>query len=456
MDKNINNKLLNRFVTYFFIRDMDKTTPFRKSLHKGIWLFYLMFKDFGKNMCFVHSGSLAYITIVSLIPMAVLIISIAGAYGVGDMVINYLKNNIFPYLAPEFHQQLGYWLESNISQNAFRGLSLGVTNLIAIVSLLIASTAIIVMSERVFNEIWRVKKGSSYFRKITGFWIFFTTCPLLILGNSYFKNTFMPTGGNLDIWVHQNPLLRVIYFYMVPFLITLFIMSMLQAILPRTKVLFKSALLGGAFSALLWEITKRFFYLYVGRMARVTSFYGTLATIPLFLIWMYTTWMFILLGAELAYSYQNRRLLTNMYRGYGDIKHHYTHAYLGVSLLIWMNSFYRVGKSIPTLDKFCDTLGVPLNTMTEVGDYLTDLAYLDPVKSDIPKFVFAQNPEYIALNEVMDKLLKMQFAIEYHLTDKHIPTEKILTTDEIYIKAQEDYLKPFANKMVSDFKTLML
>ncbi|MDZ7795985.1 MAG: YihY/virulence factor BrkB family protein [Candidatus Marinimicrobia bacterium] len=253
----------------------------------------------------------------------------------------------------------------------------GVVNLIAIFGLIIAGTAILVIGERIFNEIWRVKKGSSYFRKITGFWIFFTITPFLILGNTYIKNFLMPAGGFMDKMIQQNAFINILYNTLVPFFITLFIMVTINMILPRAKVLFKSALVGGVFSALLWEISKNIFYLYVSRMTTITSLYGSLSTIPVFMIWMYLTWLIILFGAELSYTFQNRRLLTNIYRGYLNTSSHYTHAYLGVSVLIWMNSYYRRGKTIPALDKFCDFFGVRLNTMTDVCEKLVELEYLD-------------------------------------------------------------------------------
>ncbi|MDD3966693.1 MAG: YhjD/YihY/BrkB family envelope integrity protein, partial [Candidatus Marinimicrobia bacterium] len=259
--------LFNRVVHFFFVRDLNKTTAFRRFLQKSLWLFYLTFKDFLGNMCLVHSGSLAYVTILSMIPMAVLIFSIAGLYGLGDLVINYTENNIFPYLVPELHEQLSMWLENNVSRDAFRlSGSTGLINIIAIAGLIFAGSAILVISERVFNEIWRVKKGGSYFRKVTGFWIFFTIAPLLILGNTLIKNFFMPAGGFMDIMIRNNPFFGFLYNRLVPFLITLFIMVMVNMIIPRAKVLFKSALFGGIFSAVLWELSKNFFYLYVSRM----------------------------------------------------------------------------------------------------------------------------------------------------------------------------------------------
>lgn len=447
--------IFNRVVHFFFVRDLNKTTPFRRFLQKSFWLLYLTLKDFLSNMCLVHSGSLAYVTILSMIPMAVLIFSIAGLYGLGDLVINYTENNIFPYLVPELHEQLSMWLENNVSRDAFRlSGSTGLINIIAIAGLIFAGSAILVISERVFNEIWRVKKGGSYFRKVTGFWIFFTIAPLLILGNTLIKNFFMPAGGFMDIMIRNNPFFGFLYNRLVPFLITLFIMVMVNMIIPRAKVLFKSALFGGIFSAVLWELSKNFFYLYVSRMTNVTSFYGSLSTIPVFMIWMYLTWMIILMGAELSYTFQNRRLLTNLYRGYISSGNQYTHAYLGVSLLIWMNSFYRRGKSIPTLDKFCDYLGVRLNTMTDVGEELVQLEYLDPVRSDIPRYVFAQNPEFIFMDNVIDALLNIEFTSEYNIQGNKAPTERHYSTDTVFIEAQKAYLKPFRQKTVAEFKNL--
>lgn len=450
------NTLLNKVLHFFFVRDVEKTTGFRRFLQKAFWLLYLTVRDFYRNMCLVHSGSLAYMTILSLIPMIVLIFSIAGLYGLGELVIGYVENNIFPYLVPEFHEQLAMWLEGNISKDAFRALgTTGVVNIVAIGGLMMAGTAILVISERIFNEIWRVKKGGSYFRKLTGFWIFFTLTPLMILGNTLIKNFIMPSGGFMDMMIQNNRAFGFTYNRLIPFLITLFIMVTLNMIMPRAKVLFKSALFGGLFSAFLWEFSKNFFYLYVTRMAGITSFYGSLSTIPVFMIWMYLTWVIILLGAELAYTFQNRRLLTNLYRGYVTASTHYTHAYLGVSILIWMNSYYRKGKTIPALDKFCDYFGVRLNTMTDVCEELVDLEYLDPVRSDIPRFVFAQNPEYIQLNDVIDSLQKIEFSSEYRLRETiKLPTEKHYSTETLFIEAQRAFLKPFKDKTVADYKNL--
>ncbi|MFA6618441.1 MAG: YihY/virulence factor BrkB family protein [Candidatus Neomarinimicrobiota bacterium] len=453
--KKIKDNIFQRFSNYFFIRDDGKNTPFRRSLKKMFWLLYLTVKDFNKNMCFVHSGSLAYITIMSLIPISVLLFSVAGLYGLGETVIAFAENQIFPYLVPEFHEQLSSWLQSNISQDAFRNIgTTSAVSLLAISGLLVAGTAILVISEKVFNEIWRVRKGGSYFRKLSGFWVFFTVTPLLIVGNTFIKNFLMPDGGYMDMMIQQNTFLGFLYNRLLPWLITLFVMTMLNMLLPRAKVIFKSALLGGVFSAFLWEFSKHYFYLYVLRMTTVTSFYGSLGIIPVFMIWMYLTWMIILLGAELAYTFQNRRLMTNLYRGYDNTVSHYSHAYLGVSVLIWMNSFYRRGKSIPTLDKFCDYLGVELNTMTDVCQELVVMAYLDPVRSDIPRYVFAQNPEYIMLDEVMDALLKVEFSSEFTLREPHLTGQKHFSTETLYIEAQRAYLKPFKNKTVAEFKNL--
>ncbi|MEA2076710.1 MAG: YihY/virulence factor BrkB family protein [Candidatus Marinimicrobia bacterium] len=453
--KKIKNNIFRRLGRFFFVRDDGKTTGFHRLIKKTLWLLYLTLKDFNNNMCFVHSGSLAYVSILSLIPMTVLIFSVAGLYGLGETVIEFTETNIFPYLVPEFHGQLSGWLENNISQDAFRNLgTTSVIGLIAITGLMMAGTAILVISERVFNEIWRVKKGGSYFRKLTGFWIFFTITPLLIVGNTYMKNFLMPDGGYMDMMIQQNTIIGFLYSRVLPFMITLFVMIMLNILLPRAKVLFKSALFGSIFSAFLWEFTKNYFYLYVMRMTAVTSFYGSLGIIPIFMIWMYLTWMIILLGAELTYTFQNRRLMTNLYRGYENALTHYTHAYLGISILIWMNSFYRRGKTIPSLDKFCDDLGVRLNTMTDVCQELVELEYLDPVRSEIPRFVFAQNPEYIHLNDVIDAMQKIEFSSEYGINNEKTPTGKHLSTETVFIEAQRSYLKPFRNKTVSDYKNL--
>ncbi|MEA3391392.1 MAG: YhjD/YihY/BrkB family envelope integrity protein, partial [Candidatus Marinimicrobia bacterium] len=145
ISKKIKNNIFRRLGRFLFVRDDGKMTPFRRSMKKILWLLYLTFKDFNGNMCFVHSGSLAYVSILSLIPIAVLLFSIAGLYGLGETVIKFVEENIFPYLVPEFHGQFNTWLQTNISQDAFRNLgTTSVVSLIAIAGLMMAGTAIIV------------------------------------------------------------------------------------------------------------------------------------------------------------------------------------------------------------------------------------------------------------------------------------------------------------------------
>ena len=137
----------------------------KKYILKAEVIITLTFKKFNSDLCLEQSASLAYITVISLIPLSVLLFSISGLLGIGEEIIQYAENSIFPFVAPEFHKQLSTWLELYISPTAFQGLKTGIINLVAIFSLILSATAIFVMAERVFNHIWNTKEQRKYFQK---------------------------------------------------------------------------------------------------------------------------------------------------------------------------------------------------------------------------------------------------------------------------------------------------
>ncbi len=146
--------------------------------------------------------------------------------------------------------------------------------------------------ERTFNRVWRVTRARSVLVKFTMFYTLATLGPLLIL------------------YSLAHPLFPGINSFLgVPWLTSSLGLVALNRFLPYTPVHWRGAITGGLVSALLIEIAKLGFGLYATRFALATyeGLYGSLAVLPILLVWSYLSWMVVLLGAQIAYVVQHQR-----------------------------------------------------------------------------------------------------------------------------------------------------
>jgi len=381
-------------------RDASEWGLLRRFFSRARWFIVLTFKKFKSDLCLEQAASMAFITVISLIPLAVLFFSIAGVLGVGQEIINYVQDRVFPFVAPEFQHELSDWLNTYISPTAFRGIKSGIINMIAIFSLLLAAMGVFVMAERVFNHIWKVTEKRSYIQKVVAFWVVLTTSPFLILTSIWLMNFINPPGGLIDQIMQQYWIVRLLYNNLVPLTVSFVAFTLAYIIVPSITVKIKSAALGGLVSAILWELSKKTFYLYVARIGHVTNFYKSLATIPLFLIWIYLTWVLVLWGVQLSYTFQNLKILSRIYE-HQNKDRHYSKAYLGVLLLVYIGKAFRKGETVPTLEEMGQAAGIRFELLEETAEILVEKNFIFPDRSHSGQYFLARDPRYIYISDVV-------------------------------------------------------
>lgn len=393
-------KSIKFFYDLFQENESSERGTIRRFFSRAVWFVSITLKKFKDDLCFEQAAGLAFITVISLIPLSVLFFSIAGVLGIGQEIINYVQDQVFPFVAPEFQHELSDWLNTYISPTAFRGIKSGIINLTAIFSLLLAATAVFVMAERVFNHIWKVPEKRSYIQKVIAFWVVLTTSPFLILTSIWLINLINPPGGMIDQLIQQYWLIKLLYNNLVPLFISFIAFTLAIIIVPSITVKVKSAAFGGLLSAILWELSKRTFYLYVARIGHVTNFYKSLATIPLFLIWIYLTWVLVLWGVQLSFTFQNLKILSRIYE-YQNKDRHYSKAYLAVLMLVYIGKAFRKGETVPTLEDVGQDAGIRVELLEEAAEPLVEKNFIFPDKSQSGLYFLARDPRYIYLSDVV-------------------------------------------------------
>lgn len=368
---------------------------------RGVWgrvvrcarIAWFAVREFRRDHCAERAATMAFVTIISLIPLAVLFVSFAGQLGKGDEFIAYAKREIFPLVAPDFQDKLEAWLDQHISKDAFaQGLGSPV-GLIAFVSLLATAIAIFTTAERNFDRVWKVDRSRSYLQRFMAFWVILTTSPFIIaasVGVSDFSGVIRGLAA-------KSIILSAIYGFIVPVAIGFFGFTLIYYFIPSARVRIGSAMAGGIVAAVLWDLSRRTFYLYV---ARSLTLYQGLAVVPLFLIWVYVNWFISLLGCEITYAHQNLDVLTDILERPGGVRR-LPPALIGVELLRRIARAFLRGERPPRLLSVARDLGA---SPREVEGAARRLALAGAIVERLDEpglYSLAKAPETLRLDEVV-------------------------------------------------------
>lgn len=355
-------------------------------------------RDFRVNHCAERAATMAFVTVISLIPLAIVFLSFAVQFGYGDRFIDYVKGELFGLIAPDFQKELAEWLEANITRSAFSEGLTGMVGMIGLAGLLISAIAVLNTAERNFNRVWKIEGARTYIQKLTAFWVILTTSPFILVASVWVGDFLVPDGGFVESLTARSRVLAALYGFAVPVTIGFVGFTVLYYFLPSTRVRVVSAMLGGIVAAVLWELARRTFNLYV---MRTTSVYGRLAVVPLFLVWIYVNWFITLWGCELVYAHQNLKVLT-------DILHRSLRArilprpFVAIYYLECLGRSFVGGDRTPSPITVADSLGVSGQEVEQVARELKEAGVLLEDAACAGTYALGRAPESIAVDEVVN------------------------------------------------------
>jgi len=253
-----------------------------KRLASHVW------KHFKEDRCFEEAASLGFTSLLALVPLLAVIFGIVSAFPVFAQWSEQLKSFIFGNFLPSASEQVESYL--NTFLDSASNLTLPGT-----VFLILTALLLMFRIEVAFNRIWRADRSRSLLNRVVMYWAVLTLGPLLIgaaIALSV-QNVFAPLEleDAIDARRHTGGI----------FLLSWMAFTLMFVLVPNKRIPFRDAGFGALLSAVLFDLAKRGFVAYVSN-ANYAEIYGALATIPIFLMWLYLVWIVILFGASLAYS----------------------------------------------------------------------------------------------------------------------------------------------------------
>lgn len=259
--------------------------------------FHLVVVRFKADGLTTRAAALAFATLLSLVPLLTVSFSVLTAFPVFEEFALKIQDFIIQNFVAASAQVVQQHLQNIVHQTS---------QLSAIGMLFLVATAVLMVfnMELAFNVIWRVKKRRSFLSAFLMYWAVLTLTPILI-GIGLIISTYVISLPLISVAANLLGLKKIL-FYATPFLSTLVAFTLLYLAVPNRKVQFRYAVAGGLVASILFEIAKQGFVLYITRFSVYRLIYGALAAIPIFLVWIYLSWLIILFGAVVSATLEER------------------------------------------------------------------------------------------------------------------------------------------------------
>ncbi len=237
--------------------------------------------------CTYRAAALTYMTLLALVPLMVVSFDVLAIFPVSKTLAVSIEHFIFQNFVPATGQVVQDYLESFAAQA--KQLSF-----IGAIFLIVTAILLLFTVEQSFNAIWQIKKHRHGVMAFFVYGFALIIIPILI-GIGFAITSYISALPLMAQFLTHIEIENAV-FYGLPYLFSSIALVFLYKVMPNCKVRLSAALWAGFLAALLFEVAKIGFTLFVQHFPAYQLLYGALAAIPLFLIWVYLSWLIILWG----------------------------------------------------------------------------------------------------------------------------------------------------------------
>ncbi len=349
--------------------------------------------EFRHRLLDARAAGLVYTTLLSLVPFLAVMFSVLKAFGVHHQIEPVLAQALEP-LGPKGEEVTGTII------GFVDNLKIGVLGAVGIAGLFYTTYSLIDKIEQALNAIWLVRQGRSWSRKFADYLSAVLVGPVLIvtafgLLASVQSNTLVQHVleieplGYLMVWAAK----------LMPFVMLCGVFTFLYKFIPHTQVRITSAFVGGIAAAILWGIAGELFAKFVAESAKYSAIYSGFAVLILFLLWLYTGWLIVLIGAQFSFfhqhptAYLSRLLWQQKTQGFRER--------LALTLLTLLTRRHMEGAPPLAPPELAIELNLPVSLVEEQVDHLVEDGLVGLLNK--PEGVsLIKPPELISVKEVLD------------------------------------------------------
>ncbi len=348
--------------------------------------------EFQYRLLDARAGGLVYTTILSLVPFLAVTFSVLKGFGIHQQFEPRLAQAMEPL------GEKGAELTERII-GFVHNLNLEVLGAVGVAGLFFTAYFLIDKVEDALNAIWQVRQGRPWTRKFTDYLSVVLVGPLVVsiafvmivaAQSSWFVQELLAIEplGHIYLWLTQ----------FAPFVLLCGFFTFFYKFVPYTKVQLTSAVIGGITAAVLWDLAGAIFAAFVAGSARYGAIYSSFAIVILFLLWLYVSWVVVLIGAQIAFFHQHPLAFqAHMFWKRGA---HASRELLALTLLVHITQRYLSGGQPYRLGDLASDVDAPLGLVEDFLDEFVEAGVLCRMVE--PQGVtLVRAPESITMKEVL-------------------------------------------------------
>jgi membrane protein len=376
--------------------DVESLHWLQRYSYKVLRLLFVLIREFANGQLNLRAMSLVYTTLLSMVPLLAVSFSVLKAFGVHNQIEPLLMNLVQP-LGEKGNDVV-------ITVLGFvENMKVGVLGSVGLALLLYTVVSLLQKVESSFNHVWHAKSTRSLSRRFSDYLSVIMIGPVLVFSAIGMTASMMNSAlvqrivsiepfGSLVVWLTN----------LTPFLLVILAFSFVYMFVPNTKVKFSSAMIGAMVGGTLWQTTGLVFAEFAASSTKYAAIYSGFAILILFMIWLYLSWLILLLGSQVAYYHQypeqirlsNQRLpLSGRFR-----------EQMGLLVMYWIaHRFVHDGKPL-SIETLSQLLQMPGDRIGEILQLLQERGLLLESGSEPPEYLLVHDPAGLHIAELLEQM----------------------------------------------------
>ena len=382
-------------MTLYQRQSSDIAANFSVVLHKLKLLGNALLREYEEGGLKQRAMSLVYISLLSLAPLLAVSFSILKGFGVHNQV----EPLLLEFLAPLGEK--GTEITDHII-GFVENIKVGVLGFVGFLMLFYTAVSLLGQIEDCLNHIWRVGKPRPLYRRFTDY------LSVILIGPVFLFSAvgISASMGNSDVvkaLTQMEPFGTAYYLLglILPYLLIIVAFSFAYSFIPNAKVKPVSALVGGVVAGIAWKFTGALFARFIANSAQYSAIYSGFAVILLAMIWLYMSWLILLMGSVITFHVQYPRYLRyTKRRPHLSIQAQET---LTVILMLLIAKQHLKGGAPFSLPRLADAVNVPWEPVADILHCLQQAGLLMTLDDD-SNFVLAHDTDAISLDQILNAI----------------------------------------------------
>ncbi len=367
----------------------------RRTLLRQLQMVVLVVRDFGVNQCLLRAAALTYYTMLSLVPLLALTFALLKAFGV--------QNQLQPLIMDKLNVGGGEVTETIISYiNNTQVAQLGAVGL---VFLIVAVVSLLTNVEKAFNYVWGVSEVRPLLRRFSDYLSVILVGPILLISAISMSSTLLNHGLMQQLMEMQLiGSMIVLLLKIAPFVFMWLAFTGLYIFMSNIKVQWRAAFIGGIAGGTLWQLAQLGYVHFQVGVARHNAIYGTMAALPVFMVWLYVSWIIVLFGLGVCYAKQNLRTGARDLRSTEISVSSFEQ--VALALLVTLADRFIKAEPPATHDQLARILYIPSRLCRGVLEQLETAGFVSQghTHSGISTFQLGRSADTLKIADILEKL----------------------------------------------------